>query len=1178
MKETRDIRQLSWRFMSKLLLLLLLFGSNFPRGRAQTENPITILESTATSITLELRVDDFAWEAAPHGADPFYLVQIPGMGQQMVPGWPQLPTTGTLVGISSTLGVTLTLVDSAYETYDGYRLHPAPALLDTDNLTTPFAGSEPQEVFALDEGRYATDAFLPAALVELGEVGYLRDQPVAQVRFHPVQFNAAQNAVRIYRRLTARLSWAPSVEAAALQQAIPSPGFEPLLQRALLNYDSLARATAAPTVALPTTQGISREVGQNASPAFKIGVKRDGIYRLTAQMLRSAGLEPTTINPRNLHLSSHGGEIPFYIVGEEDGRFDEGDSLLFYGTHSQSPYTTINIYWLTLHAEPGLRMPIKDGKVTGAALSAPSFPVQLHAEEDTAYWQAMRDEGDRWFWGTRLGPNTQGLNAERIYTLSLNQIFAGATTAHLRVRLQGYTGLAHRTRIYLNDQLLDDQQWQGQAPFTHTITIAQTLLHNGENRVRVATIDTGSDIDQILVNWIELDYQDSYVAEGDQLYFGVAAGGRQKIAVQALSRQDVYVWDISDPTHPVIIGGPTILPEGKRYTLQFEDDATINSRYFAFTHDHFLSPTFLYADQPSTWRSGENGADYILITHESFYSSAAVLADQRRVAGLRVAVVGVQDIYDEFSDGLFDPWAIHDFLAYAYHNWQTPKPTYVLLLGDANQDYKDNLATQTPNYVPSWNMSSLISGEVSTDDWFAQVNGDDTLPDLLVGRLVAQSNEEARTIIDKIIAYERTPPDTTWNKRVLLVADDDESRFQELSEVLAAQLPYDYTTNRIYNLTGNSRQQIIDQLNAGHVLVNYAGHGEYFGWGMGGAAAGSIFHKDDVGALRNGGSLPVITVGNCLNGFFAGPKDAAALAEVLQRQPNGGAVALWAPSGLGYPTGHAILLQQFYSAIFQHDHYALGAATTAAKVTTQAQSSFWADLTQSYILFGDPATPLGIPPNAPYVRTTTPADGAVDVPLDAPIMLTFHKPVDPATVTLRATNDSALAFHPSWNKEQTIVRFTHDQFSLGQRYTFAVAGQDKQGNALRPGPMPLPWSFTVTTDGITPVATLAVPGGNSEAVTTMGGILLLFSEPVRPDSVRYTISPWVEGRFQWQADAQQAFFSHNRLTVGQRYTFTLDSALDRVGNELAQPISLSLNVIETDYVYLPYVQNTTASQ
>jgi len=56
----------------------------------------------------------------------------------------------------------------------------------------------------------------------------------------------------------------------------------------------------------------------------------------------------------------------------------------------------------------------------------------------------------------------------------------------------------------------------------------------------------------------------------------------------------------------------------------------------------------------------------------------------------------VDQIYDEFSDGLRNPNAIRSFLAYAFDNWKgsagtARPPSFVLLVGDATPDYKNTL-------------------------------------------------------------------------------------------------------------------------------------------------------------------------------------------------------------------------------------------------------------------------------------------------------------------------------------------------------------------------------------------------------------------------------------------------------------------------------------------------------
>ena len=69
--------------------------------------------------------------------------------------------------------------------------------------------------------------------------------------------------------------------------------------------------------------------------------------------------------------------------------------------------------------------------------------------------------------------------------------------------------------------------------------------------------------------------------------------------------------------------------------------------------------------------------------------------------------VDVNDIYDEFAYGYFNPESIRDFLEAAHIYWQDPKPKYVFLIGTANYDYygnkvKNSGAPPKYNLVPSF--------------------------------------------------------------------------------------------------------------------------------------------------------------------------------------------------------------------------------------------------------------------------------------------------------------------------------------------------------------------------------------------------------------------------------------------------------------------------------------------
>ena len=135
---------------------------------------------------------------------------------------------------------------------------------------------------------------------------------------------------------------------------------------------------------------------------------------------------------------------------------------------------------------------------------------------------------------------------------------------------------------------------------------------------------------------------------------------------------------------------------------------------------------------------------------------------------------------------------------------------------------------------------------------------------------------------------------------------------------------------------GDPRADIMNRINAGSLLVNYVGHGEYYAWGRWNGNQEFMFQNSDVQRLNNANKLPVVIVGNCLNGFFAGPKDNASLAEVLAAPRERRRSRHMGAHRAGYTSGHQILLDALYKAIFVEDQLALGAATTAAKIATYA--------------------------------------------------------------------------------------------------------------------------------------------------------------------------------------------------------------------------------------------------
>lgn len=927
------------------------------------DNGLRLRSSDEGAIVLELTVSDFEMESVERNGEAYQRLLISGMTQTSIPGEPQVPTLGILLGVPTTGGISINILDADIETLTGTRfplaLRPSPA---RDEAGEPIAGS--------------SDPLSEPAIngpVSVGEVGYLRDQAVAQLQFYPALPDTGRSEITLYRRLAVEVTWneIEAISPRSQTSRFADPAYETLLQTTLFNYDTLHRPTAeTPTAPARMTAG---QTANTLTPTLKIGVAEDGLVRLTGQDLTEAGFEPDTLNPQWLRLTNRGADVPFLLQGTEDGVFNRDDALLFYGTANSDIYTAQNSYWLA-ETGNGHPMPTRSGEPTGSNLPvAGHFPTTLHAEENTFYWQTMPNgEGqDHWFWGSRL---TAPLS--RTQTLTVSHISTAAVTATLRATFKGYTFSNHRTRLTLNGIDVGEQSWQNQAIFTHTATIAHADLRNGANAIGLELAADDAPVDQVLLNAIELDYWDTYTAEDDHLIFGAPEAGRFRFEVTGFSQADIWGFDITDPAYPMLITGTTVISTDTGYTLQFEDTAQTETRYLALTTARQKKPAALERDRPSAWKSPEQGADYLIITHRDFYTATLPLAQHHRDAGLRVAVVDVGDIYDEFNHGIFNPGAIRDFVSTAYHTWQSPAPVYLLLVGDAYQDYRDNFRSGGINYVPSQIVQTDLLGETPSDNWFATVSGPDILPDLFAGRLSGQTAAHVEAMVSKIIRYEESPPAGARQTEALLVADDDDFAFEAMSEGIAALLPDDTTANRLYATAyppGDLTADIVEQVNRGQMLVNYAGHGSATRWGM--WAEGPIFEATDIDSLTNADALPVVTIGNCLNGFFAGSQSTVSMAEAWQRPADKGAIAVWATSGVSYPSGHQALLSEFYRTLFDGEPKTLGAATTTAKVETYAQSNLWGEMVETFILFGDPAMRL------PLVAAAGPGAHPVYLPL-----------------------------------------------------------------------------------------------------------------------------------------------------------------------------------------------------
>ena len=702
---------------------------------------------------------------------------------------------------------------------------------------------------------------------------------------------------------------------------------------------------------------------------LKIKVEREGIYRLSYNDLLAAGLDPSGIDPRTIRISNKGKEVRIHVEGEGDGQFDSSDYIEFYGKGidrgtPQFEYTSENVYRLSSGGSNGLRMAARDGTPGGAATPS-SYIKKIHMETDSYYWLSIPNGAgkDHWFWGNRLyGPSA------KTYSFTASNIDGSAHYGAMRVALYGRSNDSvspdHHTRIYLNNQLIDDRYWDGQVQYIHEISFMLSYLAEGTNVLKVETVgDTGAASDIIHMDWFEVDFPASFTVQNNELLFDIEGADAFEFSLAGFTQAGSAIFDISDHDNPVRFINYSTTQVGSLFTVRFEDTPSETSRYIALTPSQRLKPIEIINDIPSSLKDSFNSADYIIISYDDFIDNVAPLAQHHRDKGLRVMTVKISDIYDEFSHGITDPQAIKDFLSYSYHNWSPPAPLFVLLVGDATIDPKDKFAKGNKDYIPTHFFETALLGHTPDDNWFVSVNGPDNLPDMFIGRLPVQTEGEVTDMVNKIIGYDDSEK-ADWNSDVMLIADNNEPAFELLTEELAAEyLPEDYNPVKIYMkdfTTGTeANNAVITGLNNGAIATVYAGHGSVDNW-----AGEYMLETGDIPSLTNSDRLTFVTALNCLNGFFPLAlsalepwNDGISLAEGLILSPDKGAIAVFASTSLGYTSDHSLLAKETFSGLFGGIDKPLGQVTTEAKLGAFAGGAS-GEVVRTFTLFGDPALSL----------------------------------------------------------------------------------------------------------------------------------------------------------------------------------------------------------------------------
>lgn len=663
--------------------------------------------------------------------------------------------------------------------------------------------------------------------------------------------------------------------------------------------------------------------------SIKIGVKKNGIYRVTRAQLETAGFDVNSDS--SLWQLFEGGVQCGIIVGAGGSHID------FYGKAVDEIEADTRFYYLTVGSGPGIRMGTRNVNPIPSLPSANFQHTAIRKFRSNYINTILNGETTNFF-----GP---GVGSSGVTTATFN--LAAIDTTNRRngftIEFKGFSMTEHTVNVTLNGTPIPAVSGIFQDVFSRTYTVSPGLLRDGVNTIEMICPTPG---DSVMLTGVTVDYRHKYLAQQNQLNY--LNENFREVTVRGFSSANIRVFDLTDESSPVLLSNLATQNDGGTHSIFIPQ---YRSRVMQAVEDSgLLQPASIVNKPASDLTNTANGADLVVVAHKSMLAQAETWANYRRGQGFTAKVVDVENIYDEFNFGIKDHTKITAFLNYAKTSWATP-PSYVLIIGDASYDPRNFEGNGDFDFVPSKIVNTIYT-ETPSDDALVDFNGDG-YADIPVGRIVARTGAQVITQLNRVISYE-VPAMQNINRGALFAYDEPNGYdFQAMSQRIGNQLPSGTPLGFVGRPDLNAPATLMSELNSGKYVSNYSGHGTVGAW-----ASISFFGNPSVPNLRNE-NLTIFTMLTCLNGYFINPTSPVSLAENLMASQwtdgsnvtrQTGAIAVWASTGMTTPDVQEIMATRFYTKIGDGTMPRLGDLARDAKSVIIGGN----DVLYSWVLFGDP--------------------------------------------------------------------------------------------------------------------------------------------------------------------------------------------------------------------------------
>ncbi len=750
---------------------------------------------------------------------------------------------------------------------------------------------------------------------------------------------------------------------------------------------------------------------------YKIAITRTGVHKIDATFLKDAGIDITKLNPQNIRIFGNGGGILpqannaprardltenlIEIVGETDGKFDAADYILFYAesphrilynatnqqfTHQNNPYSDTTFVFLNISDTKGLR--IKNQALVSSENNIRTFDDFSFHELDQKNVVSLggRDLGGS---GREWYGESFGVSPDISFDLKTEGIIPNSSIK-LTSAILGASFTTTKVSLKLNaDSLIGEQNLRPIGTGTYDLKGNEniqtfTAISNGKNiqKLTFSFNKNNQNSSVAYLNYFELQTKRRLqFYEQQTLVRSIESLGNKTsnfIINQASNTQKI--WDVTNPLLPENI---SLQLNNSEASFGTETQSKLKS-FVLFSNTNLLVPNSIQRVGNQNLQPTQT-PDLLIFTIKNWHEQAVRLAEFRRTNdGLSVAVVDIDQVYNEFASGSPDPTAIRDFGRFLWQKNPT-KLKYLLLFADASFDYKNIIqyaSIETNLQIPTYESRESLNpvNSYASDDYFGffednegewlENNAGNHSMEIGVGRLPVKSEEEAKNVVDKLIYYARTQRTAgSWRRKISFVADDGDFNIHQqdaddISEV-TLKTTKDLIINKIYldafpqiatangAISPEVNKALNKSVNEGALIINYSGHGGTDGW-----TEEKVLTREQIQTWRNLNNMPLFLTATCSFGRFDDPGNVSG-AEMAMLSPKGAAIGLLTTTRPVYSNTNFLLNNAFYQAFAQKNtnpNLRLGDIFRITK-----NNSLSGVFNRNFSLLGDPSMQLAYP-------------------------------------------------------------------------------------------------------------------------------------------------------------------------------------------------------------------------